>query len=82
MKKALDCWRPSMFEKLHYYPDNSNLQAYIARNSGHPFVFINAIIHLNQLFLFREYKPFILYRCLFPSGPIDPPLLVGQPPKG
>jgi hypothetical protein len=81
MKKALDCWRSSMSEKLHYSPSNSNLQAHIARNQGHPFVFINVIYHLNQLFLHREYIPFIPYRCSFPSGPIDPPLLVGQPPE-
>jgi hypothetical protein len=80
MKKALDCWRSSMSEKLHYSPTNSNLQAHIARNQGQPFVFFNVIFYLNKLFLHREYIPFIPYRCSFPSGPIDPPLLIGQPP--
>jgi hypothetical protein len=80
MKKALDCWRSSMSEKLHYSPTNSNLQAHIARNQGQPFVFVNVIFYLNKLFLHREYIPFIPYRCSFPSGPIDPPLLIGQPP--
>jgi hypothetical protein len=82
MKRALDCWRSSMSEKLRYSPTNSNLQAHIARNQGQSFVFINVIFYLNQLFLHREYIPFIPYRCTFPSGPIDPPLLVGQPPEG
>jgi len=82
MEKALDCWRSSMSEKLYYSPTNNNLQAHIARNQGQPFVFINVIFHLNQLFLRREYIPFIPYRCSFPSGPIDPPLLVGRPPEG
>jgi hypothetical protein len=79
--KALDCWRSSMSEKLYYSPSNSNLQAHIARNQGHPFVFINVIYCLNQLFLHREYIPFIPYSCSFPSGPIDPPLLIGKPPE-
>jgi len=82
MKKTLDFWRSSMSEKLHYSPNSGNLQAHIVRNQGQPFVFINAMFHLNQLFLHREYIPFIPYRCSFPSGPIDPPLLVGQPPEG
>jgi hypothetical protein len=82
MAKALNCWRSSMSEKLHYSPTNSNLQAHIARNQGQSFVFINVIFHLNKLFLHREYIPFIPYRCSSPLGPIDPPLLIGQPPEG
>ena len=81
-KRALDCWRSSMSEKLHYSPTNSNLQAHIARNQGQPFVFVNVVFYLNQLFLHREYIPFIPYRSSNPSGPIDPPLLSGQPPDG
>jgi hypothetical protein len=82
MKTALDCWHSSMSEKLHYSPSNSNLQAHIARGRGHPFVFINVIYYLNELFIHREYIPFIPYRCSHPAGPVDPPLLVGQPPEG
>jgi hypothetical protein len=81
MKDALEGWRSSMSDKLQYSPANSNLQAHIARGQGQPFVFINVIFYLNQLFLHREYIPFIPYRCSFPSGPLDPPLLVGQPPE-
>lgn len=81
MNKASNSWHSSMSEKLHYSPDNGNLQAHIVRNQGQPFVFINALFHLNQLFLRREYISFIPYRYSVPSGPIDPPLLVGQPPE-
>lgn len=82
MKKALKSWRSSMSAKVHYSPSNSNLQAHIVRNQGQAFVFVNVIFYLNQLFLHREYIPFIPYRCSLPSGPIDPPLLTGQPPEG
>ncbi|CAJ2503304.1 Uu.00g106980.m01.CDS01 [Anthostomella pinea] len=82
MKKALDRWYSSMSDKLHYSPSGNNLQAHIAHGQGQQFVFVNLIFHLNQLFLHREYIPFLPHRCASPVGPIDPPLLVDQPPDG
>lgn len=82
LKDALLGWRNLTSPRLHYLQDGRNLQAHMSRAQGEPFVFINLIFYLNQIFLHREYIPFLPHRCSFPAGPIDPPLLVEKAPDG
>lgn len=82
MQNSLHSWRDSMSPKLQYSRDDNNLQAHMSRAQGEPFVFVNLIFYLSQIFLHREYIPFLPHRCSRPSGPIDPPLLVDTPPDG
>lgn len=82
IKGALLTWRNLTSSRLHFLHDGRNLQAHMSRAQGEPFVFINLIFYLNQMFLYREYIPFLPHRCAFPAGPVDPPLLVEKAPDG
>lgn len=82
MQSSLHSWHDSMSSKLHYSRDDNNLQAHMSQAQGEPFVFVNLIFYLSQIFLHREYIPFLPHRCPHPSGPIDPPLLIDSPPDG
>ncbi|GAB7356841.1 hypothetical protein MBLNU459_g7715t1 [Dothideomycetes sp. NU459] len=82
IKGALLNWRNLTSPRLQFLQDGRNLQAHMSRGQGEPFLFINLLYYLNQMFLHREYIPFLPHRCAFPAGPIDPPLLIEKAPDG
>lgn len=79
---ALENWRTSQSFRMHFSVTNSNLQAYVVRNQGSRFAFVNLIYYVATMSLHREYIPFIPLQNASPCGPSEPPVIVDTAPPG